>query len=840
MNILWNNFLGLGEAVASLLLLIDSVIYWLISELYGLYVVLAQAKIFKDELYVDIANKVYLVMGVVALFIVVYVLLQSIVNPDNFKKSGMDFVKKFVIAIIMIILTPAIFNFLYTVQDTVLSDNIIENIFLGNNNSTTDATYATYFYDRDNPSLTSEEIMAKIEDDTNTEYSADKFVVDEDGNETGRFLIRYIVSSDCTYKDYKKAMKNCEKVDVNKLDESNNKLIKRYGNDMTFTVLEAFLHPDYDSGMTDDITIVNASNAAGVKGKGVSGWIGCGLGAAGAIVIGAIGTAAGVITWGAGSGVTVASIGTAAGIVGAACGGGALAAGEIYEAVNYEEYSWTMAKNEILADGKFSVITAFAGDGSKGNQGIIGGEMSYTPIVSTICGAVLLYMIFGFCLDLGLRAAKLAFYQMLAPVTFLLNILPGQKDLLTNWIKLVLTTWGEVFVRIFTMIAVVYLFSSLDMLTLENTYGIVAKAIIVMGLVMFVKQFPKLLGDVTGIKSENMKLGIMDKLNAGTLGFAGGVAGAATGFLGAGIAAKAAGAGFLSGGLSGMANGWKARGNQFGKQKQSMYKSLGGKGKAGIFGRQSMLSKLEKNMKDAPKNTVNKNVTKFESGQDYQNTLANLYASHYGMSVDDYNEANSLGLDRINSELQNYDVNAAEMEINSQDKFLEAIRNNTDYASYANKMFTNSEYFDKTKSMAENKAALEKFKQEKQREIDESYVSNGGQHAVGVANALAKKAEQQKTLDRVATLERERTYLNTSHSMSDKERAKLDDTMNSRAREIYENMNTNDTNIKKYKADLKLQDQIGEQKAKADAKDDFAKYLKDFMKDNDIKKDDKK
>jgi len=465
-------------------------------------------------------------------------------------------------------------------------------------------------------------------------------------------------------------------------------------------------------------------------------------------------------------------------------------------------------------------------------------EITYMPIVSTIVGLILLYLIFSFCIDLGLRAVKLAFYQMIAPIPIFMRILPNNK-VFGNWTKAVITTFVEVFTRMVILYTIVFLASNISNTNLPG--GFFAKMIIIMGIVTFGKQAPKLLAEVTGIDSGNMKLGIMDKMNAATFGFAGGVLGGATGFLGAGIAAKAAGAGFFSGGLAGAANGWKARGNQFGKQKQSMYKSLGGKGKAGLLGRRSWVDQnVVSKMKDAPKNAVNKNVDKFESSSQYQNTLRNLYAQHYGLSVDDYNEANNLGLANINSELDSYDYESAEREYQNQTQFLDAMRKNTDYDQLAGKMFTHSDYYDSSKSLAENKVNREKFIRDHQKEIDDFYIRNGGQHASGFANAITKQKEQKEIIDRVNKLKAEKEYLNSSNNMSAKEKEELSATLNERARTIYKTSNSSDSSVQKYKKDLELQEKIGEQKAKASANDELAKYLKDFMKDNNINKDDKK
>ena len=172
--------------------------------------------------------------------------------------------------------------------------------------------------------------------------------------------------------------------------------------------------------------------------------------------------------------------------------------------------------------GEFDWITPFS-------EAVIDGRMSYTPIISTIAGIILLYMLFSFCLDLGVRAAKLVFYQIIAPVSFLLSILPKNKDLMSNWFKLVISTWAEVFIRIICVCGAALLISNLNFTELNN-FGLIGRAIIVLGVVAFAKQAPKLFSEVTGIKSGNMKLGIRDKLKEG--GFF--AAGAAVGGLIAG------------------------------------------------------------------------------------------------------------------------------------------------------------------------------------------------------------------------------------------------------------------------------------------------------------------
>ena len=93
-----------------------------------------------------------------------------------------------------------------------------------------------------------------------------------------------------------------------------------------------------------------------------------------------------------------------------------------------------------------------------------------------------------------------------------------------NWIKLVLTTWAEVFVRIICVCGAALLISNLNFTELEG-FDLIGRAIIVLGVVTFAKQAPKLFSEVTGIKSGNMKLGIKEKLAEGGAFAAGAVIG---------------------------------------------------------------------------------------------------------------------------------------------------------------------------------------------------------------------------------------------------------------------------------------------------------------------------
>src|SRR5574344_1210191 len=136
------------SALCHFFLLIASLIYKLANLVYQVFMAVASAKIFDSNDYQNFANKIYLVIGIVALFSLAYALLRGIVDPDSTSKDDMT-VKKIVPntlkAILLIAFVPTIFNFAYKMQDVILSQNVISNLFFDTDNLTTvqDTSFAT-------------------------------------------------------------------------------------------------------------------------------------------------------------------------------------------------------------------------------------------------------------------------------------------------------------------------------------------------------------------------------------------------------------------------------------------------------------------------------------------------------------------------------------------------------------------------------------------------------------------------------------------------------------------------------------------------------------------------
>ena len=109
-----------GQFIQSILaivcLAIDSVVYYITSVAFKLYLAISQFELFNTSAFDDMINRTYVVIGVISLFLVAYTLLTAIINPENSSKGNKSFskiVKNIVIAIVGIAVVPTVFNWFY-------------------------------------------------------------------------------------------------------------------------------------------------------------------------------------------------------------------------------------------------------------------------------------------------------------------------------------------------------------------------------------------------------------------------------------------------------------------------------------------------------------------------------------------------------------------------------------------------------------------------------------------------------------------------------------------------------------------------------------------------------
>lgn len=201
------------------------------------------------------------------------------------------------------------------------------------------------------------------------------------------------------------------------------------------------------------------------------------------------------------------------------------------------------AKDITSGEDKLSTVisnvnkTGYFTSYSKFGDNVAKNEIDFNFLIALIAGLYLVYVIFSFCLDLGVRLVKLVFYQIIAPIPVFLRVVPEGKlsNTFNDWVKITITCYLEVFIRLFIIFFGVYLISAFtsneglgSFLNVGSGFlGLMAKVIIILGVITFIKQAPKLLGDIFGFDSSNMKLGLREKLAAGGLFAAGAAAGGA-------------------------------------------------------------------------------------------------------------------------------------------------------------------------------------------------------------------------------------------------------------------------------------------------------------------------
>ncbi len=185
--------------------------------------------------------------------------------------------------------------------------------------------------------------------------------------------------------------------------------------------------------------------------------------------------------------------------------------------------------NFALNTGNFGFYQAFA-------LNIHEGDIDFQWLIALIVGGFLVYAMVSFCFDMALRICKLAFFEIIAPIAIFCNVIPKMEDVFKKWLSNTTKTFIAVFTRIIVMNFGVYLISIICSdrinLGLENTgnwfLNLIAKCFLILGIVMFMRQAPKLLSDLFGFGDGDMKLGIKDKLKSSGAFAAGAAIGAGT------------------------------------------------------------------------------------------------------------------------------------------------------------------------------------------------------------------------------------------------------------------------------------------------------------------------
>lgn len=229
-----------------------------------------------------------------------------------------------------------------------------------------------------------------------------------------------------------------------------------------------------------------------------------------------------VAVGGAIAGVFSFGVGTFLGLVAVSAVCGASVGMNISNAVDAalgDEITLSEAFSYAMSSGDFGIFVIFA-------NGYIEGDIQYFWGISTLVGLFVAYAFLSFSIDMAVRAAKLAYFQVIAPIPLILQILPKFKSNFEKWVKNIVSTFLEVFVRLSIVYVIVYIISHIttlvpsftEMLKDENVgigLAFLNRTILIVGLVIFGKKAPGMISDTFGIQTGDMKLGLGKKLAEG-------------------------------------------------------------------------------------------------------------------------------------------------------------------------------------------------------------------------------------------------------------------------------------------------------------------------------------
>lgn len=171
-------------------------------------------------------------------------------------------------------------------------------------------------------------------------------------------------------------------------------------------------------------------------------------------------------------------------------------------AMEYEDFTLLAYHPEIYA-----VSAKVTKNGQDSNEYII----EYSWFVSTVVGFVVLMMLITICMDIAVRAIKLAFYQIIAPIPIIANAAPGSNkdNMLKKWAKACVGTYADLFIRLFLLYLGMYI---IKLATNTMAFDGWVSIMIIIGVLIFVKQAPKIINDLTGLKLENFTINPFKKV----------------------------------------------------------------------------------------------------------------------------------------------------------------------------------------------------------------------------------------------------------------------------------------------------------------------------------------
>lgn len=126
------------DIIRSFFFFIDRAIYELTRISYELFHQLSGLSILGESSFEKFTSRVYLLLGIFALFKIAFALIGMFVNPDSFsdsKNGGGKLIKKVIVVLLLITFVPTIFKLGFTLQGIILDNNVLPTIILGSSSN---------------------------------------------------------------------------------------------------------------------------------------------------------------------------------------------------------------------------------------------------------------------------------------------------------------------------------------------------------------------------------------------------------------------------------------------------------------------------------------------------------------------------------------------------------------------------------------------------------------------------------------------------------------------------------------------------------------------------------
>ena len=137
--------------------------------------------------------------------------------------------------------------------------------------------------------------------------------------------------------------------------------------------------------------------------------------------------------------------------------------------------------------------------------------MKYLYLITTICGIVALLMFVSYVIDIGIRVAKMAFLQIIAPIPIMAYIVKPSGGVFSKWLDNLIKTYLSLFMRLITIYFAMFLINILASSMGNNTGGVFGDTsnvgviiklfgylVLILGVLLFAKDAPKLLENLLG------------------------------------------------------------------------------------------------------------------------------------------------------------------------------------------------------------------------------------------------------------------------------------------------------------------------------------------------------